>query len=117
MSDWIDEARAELLRLCRPSGAWGYRVDRGPSVEATALACLGLWSCRRHSPLAGERGTIIRGADWLLAMQRGDGSVGVSPGVPEPGWPTPLAMLVWNSLGRHDPALRRASPWLLDEKG
>ncbi len=117
MSGWIDQACGELLRLCRPSGAWGYRTDRGPSVEATALACLGLWSCRDRRPLAAERGAILHGADWLLAMQRADGSLGVSPALSDPGWPTPLAMLLWNVLGKHDPARQRAAAWLLHQKG
>ncbi len=50
-------------------------------------------------------------------MQRADGSLGVSPAVSDPGWPTPLAMLLWNALGTHDPARRRAAAWLLDQRG
>lgn len=117
MSDWIDKGRSDLLDLARPSGAWGYRIDRGPSVEATALACLGLWSCRCRPPLAAEPSAILHGADWLLAMQRSDGSLGVSQAISDPGWPTPLAMLLWNTLRIHEPARRRAAAWLLDQQG
>ena len=117
MSGWIHKACDELLGLCRPSGAWGYRTDRGPSAEATALACLGLWSCRGQPPLASEQRAILHGADWLLAMQQADGSLGVSPALSDPGWPTPLAMLLWNVLRKHDPARRRAAAWLLQQKG
>ena len=53
MNDWTGRALDELLRLRDRSGAWGYRNDRGPSVEPTALACLGLWSCRSHVAAGG----------------------------------------------------------------
>src|SRR3974390_1824546 len=117
MSCWIDEARVELLELCRPSGAWGYRIDRGPSVEATALACLGLWSCKDRPPPSAEPCSVLRGADWLLATQRADGSLGVSRAISDPGWPTPLAMIVWNTLCNHETAWRGHAPWLLHQKG
>ena len=92
-------------------------IDRGPSVEPTALACLGLWSCRSHSPLEIRREAIQRGADWLQTMQKADGSLGISSALPEPGWATPHAMLLWNALGVHAPARRRAAAWLLEQKG
>src|SRR5208283_1972219 len=38
MNDWTGRALDELLRLRDRSGAWGYRNDRGPSAEPTALA-------------------------------------------------------------------------------
>src|SRR5271157_2343452 len=56
MNDWTGRALDELLRLRDLSGAWGYRNDLGPSAEPTALACLGLWSCRSHSPPEARRG-------------------------------------------------------------
>ena len=76
---------------------WGYRNDRGPSAEPTALACLGLWSCRSHSPPEARRGAIQRGADWLQTLQKADGSLGIAPSLPSPCWTTPHAILLWNA--------------------
>ena len=117
MNDWTGRAQAELLRLRDRSGAWGYRNDRGPSVEPTALACLGLWSCRSHSPLEIRRGAIQRGADWLQTLQKADGSLGIASALPSPCWATPHAILLWNALEVHVPARRRAAAWLLEQKG
>jgi hypothetical protein len=117
MNDWTGRAQAELLRLRDCSGAWGYRNDRGPSVEPTALACLGLWSCRGHAPPEARRGAIQRGADWLQTLQKPDGSLGIAPSLPSPCWATPHAILLWNVLEVHAPARRRAAAWLLEQKG
>jgi hypothetical protein len=38
-------------------------------------------------------------------------------GISDPGWPTPLAMLIWNAIGIHEPARRRAATWLLEQQG
>jgi len=117
MNDWTGRALDELLRLRDRSGAWGYRNDRGPSAEPTALACLGLWSCRSHSPPEARRGAIQRGADWLQTLQKADGSLGIAPSLPSPCWATPHAILLWNALEVHAPARRRAAAWLLEQKG
>src|SRR5450759_1220216 len=61
MNDWTGRARSELLKLRDRSGAWGYRTDRGPCVEPTAMACLGLWSCRGESHTEAEPGAVQRG--------------------------------------------------------
>lgn len=117
MKDWTGRAQEELLRLRDRSGAWGYRNDRGPGVEPTVLACLGLWSCRNTSPLEARPGAIRRGADWLLSLQNADGSLGLAPSLPSPCWATSHAMLLWNALEVHAPARRRAAAWLLEQKG
>ena len=85
--------------------------------EPTALACLGLWSCRSHSPPEARRGAIQRGADWLQTLQKADGSLGIAPSLPSPCWATPHAILLWNALEVHAPARRRAAAWLLEQKG
>jgi len=117
MNDWTGSAQTELLRLRDRTGAWGYRNDRGPSVEPTALACLGLWSCRSHSPPEARPEAILRGADWLQTLQKADGSLGIAPSLPSPCWATPHAILLWNALQVHTPARRRAANWLLAQKG
>src|SRR5262249_53341528 len=108
MREWTDKACSELLGLRNSSGVWGYRTDRGPSVEATALACLGLLSCREGG--AGEKAAaaLRRGAEWLVAMQGSDGSLGVSPTLPSPGWATPYAILLWGALDMHGNERQRA---------
>jgi hypothetical protein len=126
MSDWLSRAEDQLLRLRDRCGAWGYRRDRGPTTEVTAIACLGLWSLRALSPSERLRSAIQRGADWLLAMQQADGSLGLSSTLPSTGWATPYAILLWNALesksfaggsGLWREARRRACAWLIAQTG
>jgi hypothetical protein len=117
MREWVGKACGELLRLRNGSGVWGYRTDRGPSVEATTLTCLGLLSCRQGTPTERVLQAARRGAEWLAAMQGHDGSLGVSPTLPRPGWATPYAILLWGALETHSKERQRAITWLLDQKG
>jgi len=117
MNDWTSRAQVELLRLRDRTGAWGYRKDRGPSVEPTALACLALWSCRSQAPEEARPEAIQRGADWLQTLQKPDGSLGIAASLPNPCWATPHAILLWNALGEYAAARRRAAAWLLQQKG
>jgi hypothetical protein len=117
MNDWTGKAQLELLRRRDRTGAWGYRIDRGSSVEATALACLGLWSCQGHSSPEARPEVIQHGADWLQSLQKADGSLGIAPPLPTPCWATPYAILLWNALDVHAAARRRAAAWLLQQKG
>lgn len=86
-------------------------------MEPTAMACLGLWSCRGESQSEAEARAVRRGAEWLLAIQGVNGSLGVAPALPTPGWTTAYAILLWNALELHAPARRRAAAWLLEQKG
>ncbi len=117
MSACLGAIQNTLLQLRDRTGGWGYRTDRGPTAEATALVCLGLWSCRDLPSSAARRDAIDRGCDWLQELQQADGSVGISPGLTQPGWTTPYCLLLWNALDAHPHARRRASAWLLDQKG
>ena len=65
-----------------------------------ASACSAAQGAANHDSLALAVG---RGAEWLTTMQNADGSLAVSPRLPEPGWATPYAMLLWRRPG----ALRR----------
>jgi hypothetical protein len=117
MHNWMQQAREELMKRRGGSGVWGYRCAHSPSVEATVLACLGYMACWGKDPPKSELAVVRKSADWLLRLQRSDGSLGVSPMLPEPGWTTPYAVLLWNALQVHKEARRRAAAWLLDQKG
>ena len=117
MNDWKSRAKEELLRLRDRSGAWAYRSDQGPSAEPTALACLGLWSCQGDPPARSRDSAIQRGADWLLSLQNGNGSLGINPSLSSPCWATAHAILLWKVLDVHSQARERAAAWLLAEKG
>lgn len=110
-----EAARGELLRLQGRDGGWGYRKGSAPCAEPTALAGLALLALR---PNGGHEAAAARSAaDWLATVQRRDGSVGVSAAVPEPGWATPYALLLWTATGGHDARCRDAARWLLACKG
>jgi hypothetical protein len=113
---WVDLARAELLARRGRRGAWGYRAAGEPSVEATALVCLGIRSAIETTAV--ELGLSIReGADWLAMMQRADGSLGAVRSVPGCGWPTAHALTLWTTVEGYSVCRDRAASWLLAEKG
>src|SRR4051794_31689813 len=97
-TDWIDNARRQLLGLKRGPGAWGYRLRTSPAVEASALAGLALLATDSNHGDIG-RTAALDSARWLASIQRPDGSLGVSMDLSEPGWPTPYGLLLWASLG------------------
>ena len=117
MRKWVHSACDDLLRLRNRAGLWGYRSDRGSSVEATALACLGLLGCRQEIPLQKIAGEVMRVSKWLAAMQNPDGSLGVCPVLPKPGWATPYAILLWSALDTLAMERKRAAAWLLAQNG
>ena len=110
-----EAARDELLALQGRDGGWAYRIGSAPSTEPTALAGLALLALR---PDGGPEAAAARSAaDWLATVQRRDGSVGVSASVPEPGWATPYALLLWTATESHEARRRDAARWLLACKG
>jgi len=113
---WTAAARGELLDRRLGCGAWSYRNGLGAAVEPTALAILGLVVPGRDAS-ADVSSAVRGGADWLSERQRADGSLGVSPALPEVGWATPLAVLAWCALGVYPAARRRAVNFLLRSSG
>lgn len=111
---WVEEACGALLRARGPGGAWGYRPGLSPAVEPTALAGLAL---RAHAPGPVAPAEAVAAAGWLAAMQRPDGSLGVSAALPRPGWPTPYALLLWGAVGGFEGPARLATSWLLQQRG
>src|SRR5262245_30597032 len=117
MQAWISKVRDELLGRRDRAGVWGYRIDRGPSIESTALAGLGLWA-HRDAESPGNLDVVVRrGADWLLSMQQADGSLCVCPSLPTPGWATPLAILLWRAMQTHTASAEHAAAWLIAHRG
>jgi len=117
ISDWSELARGDLLSRRERAGAWSYSAGRSPAAEPTVLACLGLLESRLKPPAAVTQKAVQEAAHWLLTIQQEDGSVGVSPSLRQPGWPTPYAILLWNVLGLAQEQRQRASTWLLAQKG
>jgi hypothetical protein len=115
-SDLLHDARRRLLDLRQGPGAWGYRDRSTPAVEPSCLAALGLLA-NQDSP--GEEGwaVAIATARWLVSIRQPDGSLGVTLELPEPGWATPFALLVWSSLGGFETERSKAFGWLLGLEG
>jgi hypothetical protein len=116
-SSWIQDARRELVALCGHSAAWGYRRGHRPSVEPTALACLGLLASASGDVSAVDLETAQKAADWMQVIQRSDGSLPVSEGSTSPGWATAYGLMVWANFTGNDEARRRARAWLLGNEG
>jgi hypothetical protein len=87
------------------------------AVEPTALVALGLLAAQDEAN--GQR-TLTKAraaAAWLAGLQDGDGSLGVSAELREPGWPTPYAILLWAALSMYPAERQRAVSWLLAQEG
>jgi hypothetical protein len=113
---WIDQARRQLLGLRRGSGVWGYRARTIEAVEPSSLASLALLATDHDSMGEGQTAALAS-ARWLASIRRPDGSLGVTPALPEPGWATPFGLLVWSSLGQFEAERASAVAWLLGLKG
>jgi len=105
------------MELRGPSTAWSYRRNGAPSVEPTALACLGLLASGDEHSSAADHAACRAGAAWMAAIQRAEGSLPVSQSVGTPGWTTPYAILLWSGVPGHEAARRRARIWLLGIAG
>lgn len=114
--DWPDEARRRLLELRQGPGAWGYRPRSTPAAEPSSLASLGLLADPAQSDDEGAAAAVAS-AGWLASIRRRDGSVGVTPDLPEPGWPTAFALLLWSGLGGFEAERSGALGWLLGLRG
>lgn len=103
-------ALEELLRRQTAEGAWGYRVDSQPSIEATCLALLAVGRENLHA--------CRRGVEFLLRAQNPDGSWPAFAGADREGcWATTLALIVLHTLSGHVSPQARAARWLTDFKG
>ncbi len=115
---WSERAGRELLARRIPGSGWGYRPDRSPSTEPTALAGLGLATWERSTGGNPEATTVVRSAaSWLAGLQRPDGSVPSATVPTAPGWTTAHAVLLWNSIDDLAANRRHACGWLLRTEG
>jgi hypothetical protein len=114
---WKRQARRGLVELRGGRSAWSYRCHQVPSVEPTSLACLALIASGDEQTSKSDLETSHESASWLVAIQRPDGSLPVSEGLPSPGWPSPYALLLWSALSGYRMAESRARMWLLGSKG
>lgn len=103
------DAVTELQRGRGPDG-WGYHPAAAASSEPSALAAIALAA-------VGVTAEATATADWLARIQKPDGSVGLSAARGEPPWPTALALLAWAAVDRNPTGRRKATEWLLLEKG
>ncbi|NIP86668.1 MAG: hypothetical protein GTO03_14335 [Planctomycetales bacterium] len=99
---------AQIVARLAAQPVCGYHAESVGASEPTALTALGL--------LAWDRPSSARLAlDWLLGVQAVDGSVGVTADSPQPGWPTALAVIAWQTADRaaYRQAIQRATAWIL----
>lgn len=95
---------------------WSYMPGGPPASECAALAALALDAHGRT-----DAADVARA--WLAAVQNADGSVGIVEQQADPCWPTPLAMLAWQSgassprFSQWQSARDRAAEWLLQAEG
>jgi hypothetical protein len=83
---WLDEILDRLAS--RP--CCGYAADAPPAAEPTALAAMALCA---H----GRRAAAVAALDWLVKIQRADGSVPIDAAHDGPGWATGWAVLAWHT--------------------
>ncbi len=76
------------LREVVAQGNWEYHPNGPQAAEPAAFACLALHAHDMHM----EATTL---ANWLAALQKKSGSVGVTQEQATPAWPTSLAILAW----------------------
>lgn len=111
---WTAAAREELHHLQSRDGGWGYRAAGESSVEPTVLASLGLLATDTN----GESLAAVReAANWVAALQQPDGRIGPSASLTAPGWPVPLAVLLWRTVGICGTGRKLAVSWLLRREG
>ncbi|MEX2137647.1 MAG: hypothetical protein WD894_00170 [Pirellulales bacterium] len=126
--------REELLERLAAAIPCGYERRGPPATEPTCLAAIALSIYGRHEQ-------SLPALQWLASLQNDDGSVGPTPELETPGWPTAWAVLAGGYTSRSrksdvlglgdssdvggDDARQNQQPfsvergvqWLLDTKG
>ena len=100
-----------LITRQNSDGGWGYHPASSSSVEATAWALMALMASRHFPPQAE---VCARARQWLLDVQRADGSWPTIPGHPQGCWVTSLACQSLHLQGGAQHAVERGLQWLLN---
>lgn len=113
MNQWVNDA----LETLTSAKTHGYRANAPTASEPAAWAAMALLAHRRvdaAEPLL----------HWLAERQGADGSVGITAGDAQPGWPTSLAILAWQAAAaagdRSDLYMQQSASavrWLLRVSG
>jgi len=110
---WIDKAVGELVTQRKPSEGWPYQPGNSAAVEPTVLSSFAL---EVNNPQAYIE-TVNQAAEWLASIQREDGAIGVTAGLPVPAWATPYGILLWTHLDSYRVNIERAVTFLLNREG
>lgn len=102
--------RSAVSRLI-DSPVGGYAAGGTAAAEPTAWAAIALAA-------AGESDAARAATEWLAERQAKDGSVSVTLDDDQPGWPTSLAMLAWDTVDadRYAGRIARGAEWALAQE-
>lgn len=113
----VNTLRDKIARRQGASGAWADVTGAAEYSETTSLAALSLLASAREPDDGVTNDAVAGAAEWLSRLQQRDGGIGLAPALPQPRWPTPLAILVWTASGRCNAARDFAIEWLLLQRG
>lgn len=102
----------ELLKsLQLPNGGFPYHSGEEARPDSTA------WAIISMSAYEFDSESCDRGRAYLVSQQTKDGRLAISPSHPEASWPTPLAILAWQSSFPFQQAQDAAIHFLLNFSG
>jgi hypothetical protein len=105
--------REQLLEQLATATPGGYFARGEAASEPTGWAGLA-------QSVNGNDARARIAADWLVAQQAKDGSIGVTATQSTPAWPTSLAILLWQAINdpeRYGKPTAAAVAWALGDKG
>ena len=107
----------DVLAVLASADSGGYHRGSQRATEPAALTALALLAHGRDAE-------ALPFLDWLTDQQAADGSLGIWPTQPAPGWPTGWAVLAWHAAQKSSlankkfaRALELALGWILRVKG
>jgi hypothetical protein len=117
-ADWIEVARRDLTVLRGETVGWPYKTGSELAVEPTAFGSLALLtSASNDAERIAARRAAERAARWLVSVRNLDGSLGPTPTLKAPAWPTVPALLLWSVLEVEAEARTAALGYLFAERG
>ena len=109
----LDDATRLLLNAQNADGGWGAVPGKRSNTEVTAFAVLALSGL----DLSAVKAVLLRGRQWLVQRQLGDGSWPFNDVVKESSWSTALALLALSSFPEQRDNVIRAGQWALAHEG